>query len=384
MRILIKTACIVCLSQSLHAAEAQRVILDETGVKNLGLETVVVQPRDFRTTVFAVGGVEERPSNLHSVSSRISGRVMEVKVSPGDAVAAGETVAIIESRQPGSPPPLIELKALRAGIVTDSHIVQGQPVEPDANLFELSERGSMWAIAQIPEASAVGIGPGTRARIVFPAIGGEAMEADLKSIGVRADRVAGTLEGIFEIPNAAGKFLPGMRAEFSLIVKQRPNVLAIPVEALQGEASARVVFVRDADVPNSFLRTPVVMGEKDDGWVEVREGLSAGDEVVTRGAYSLGFVGGGSGISLKEALDAAHGHEHAADGSELPEGGAGDGHHDDHECHECNEHHDEHEVHEVGAPGWLVYYAIGSTLGLMVLGQQLWNQRRDFRNSKSA
>jgi cobalt-zinc-cadmium efflux system membrane fusion protein len=41
------------------------------------------------------------------------------------------------------------------------------------------------------------------------------------------------------------------------------------------------------------------------------------DEVVTRGAYSLSFAGGDSGISLKEALDAAHGHEHAADGSEL-------------------------------------------------------------------
>ena len=58
------------------------------------------------------------------------------------------------------------------------------------------------------------------------------------------------------------------------------------------------------------------------------------DEVVTRGAYSLSFAGASS-VSLKEALDAAHGHEHAADGSELtPEKkaemeakkGGGDGH----------------------------------------------------------
>ena len=40
------------------------------------------------------------------------------------------------------------------------------------------------------------------------------------------------------------------------------------------------------------------------------------DEVVTQGAYSLAFAGVGT-LSLKEALDAAHGHEHAADGSEL-------------------------------------------------------------------
>jgi len=50
--------------------------------------------------------------------------------------------------------------------------------------------------------------------------------------------------------------------------------------------------------------------------VEIVSGLLPADEVVTRGAYSLSFAGGGS-VSLKEALDAAHGHEHAADGGEL-------------------------------------------------------------------
>jgi hypothetical protein len=50
--------------------------------------------------------------------------------------------------------------------------------------------------------------------------------------------------------------------------------------------------------------------------VEIVSGILPADEVVTRGAYSLSFAGGGS-ISLKEALDAAHGHEHAEDGSEL-------------------------------------------------------------------
>jgi hypothetical protein len=39
--------------------------------------------------------------------------------------------------------------------------------------------------------------------------------------------------------------------------------------------------------------------------------------VVGRGAYALGFVGTDSGVSLKEALDAAHGHEHNEDGSEI-------------------------------------------------------------------
>ena len=54
--------------------------------------------------------------------------------------------------------------------------------------------------------------------------------------------------------------------------------------------------------------------------VEVRDSLgnllADGDKVVTTGAYSLAFAGKGS-VSLKEALDAAHGHEHNEDGSEV-------------------------------------------------------------------
>ena len=69
-------------------------------------------------------------------------------------------------------------------------------------------------------------------------------------------------------------------------------------------------------MPNAFVKTPVVVGKSNDRVVEIVSGLLPADEVVTQGAYSLAFVGGG-GISLKDALDAAHGHDHAPDGSEL-------------------------------------------------------------------
>jgi membrane fusion protein, heavy metal efflux system len=99
------------------------------------------------------------------------------------------------------------------------------------------------------------------------------------------------------------------------------------------------VYVKHFDLPYAFDRAPVVTGASNDRYTEIVRGLFPADEVVTTGAYSLGFAGGGSTLSLKEALDAAHGHEHAADGSELKPGGknaaatsAQEGHaHDDHD-----------------------------------------------------
>ncbi len=347
---------------------ANTVILDEAGVRNLRIETVMVEERDFERTIFAVGRVEEIPGNQFSVSSRISGRAVEVNAFVGDTVSEGEVLVRVESRQPGNPPPTIALKAPHDGLVTGTHVLQGQPVQPDNDLLDIADRSEMWVVARIPEQMAAGIGVGTRARIRFPALEGDPVVAELERFGVRADREAGAIEGVFVVPNPAGRLLPGMRAEFEIVVETRPKVMAVPEQAIQGDPASRVVYVKDFELPNAFVRVPVVLGERGGGRVEVQSGLFPGDEVVTRGSYSLGFVGADSGMSLKEALDAAHGHEHNEDGSEMtPAQQAAE---EDH-AHEGHEGHD-----GGGAPRWLIPYAVVSTLLLLLLAQLWWNAKR--------
>jgi hypothetical protein len=108
-----------------------------------------------------------------------------------------------------------------------------------------------------------------------------------------------------------------MRAEFGIVTRSREFVLSVPRSAVHGDPTKRVVFVKDFELPNAFVKVPVVLGEQNDQYVEVKQGLFPGDDVVTRGSYALSFSGGGSGMSLKEALDAAHGHEHNEDGSKV-------------------------------------------------------------------
>ena len=116
--------------------------------------------------------------------------------------------------------------------------------------------------------------------------------------------------------NPDNQLRPGMNAECSIIMETREGVLSVPREAIQGSAANRHVYVKHMTIPNAFDRVNVQTGLTGGDRVEIIDGLLPGDEVVTRGAYSLGFAGGGGGPSLKEALDAAHGHEHNEDGSE--------------------------------------------------------------------
>ena len=100
---------------------------------------------------------------------------------------------------------------------------------------------------------------------------------------------------------------------------------------------------------------PVVLGAQNDRFAEVLQGLLPGDEVVTRGAYSLGFAGKGS-VSLKEAMDAAHGHPHNEDGTEMTKEQIAAAGHEGHE----------HDDHDAGRWNMLTTF-FASTTGLLLV-----------------
>ncbi len=314
---------LLLITSAALAAEPGRnqntVILDEAGVRNLRLKTEVVERSEFEETVFALGRIAIFPGNRAVISSRVAGRASEVFIKHDHPVAKGEVAVLVESRQPGNPPPMVKLLAPISGLVSTTNIVPGEAVEPDKILGEILDLTKVYALARVPEHFAGKLAPGQSARIEVPALGGRVFTARLEHMGATADAESGTIEAAFEVENPDLLLRPGMRAEFSIVVEKSGSVLAIPRSALQGDLSDRFVYVRDFELPNAFVKTPVVVGRITDRKVEILSGVFESDEVVTHGAYSLAFAGGGS-LSLKEALDAAHGHEHAADGSELKEG----------------------------------------------------------------
>jgi len=306
-----------------ETSDAQRaantVLLDETGVKNLRIETVQVEEADFEETAFALGRIQVAPERRAVVSSRVPGRALEVMAHIDTMIGKGAAVVVIESRQPGDPPPRITLNAPLTGLISVVNLVPGQPVTPDDSLMEIVDLREVHAVAAVPEHLAGKLRVGQTAHVRVAAADDQSFEAKLAHLGAEAHLESGTLEATFHVNNPEIRLRPGMRAEFSIVLAKRTGVMSVPRAALQGDASNRFVYVEDFELKNAFVKSPVVVGQINDRVAEITSGLLPGDKVVTRGAYSLAFAGAGS-VSLKDALDAAHGHEHAADGSELKEG----------------------------------------------------------------
>lgn len=309
------------------------VILTEQGVKNLGLETVTVEEADFETTTFALGRTEAIPENRSTLSSRIAGRVVENRLRIGAWVTKGEKLVQLESRQPGDPPPTIWLTAPADGTVISVKTQLGAPVEPADSLAEFADLRKIYLIVTLPQATAGKIGQETLAKVHFPTRpdkeytatllpspspdSSRALDQDVSLLtDENADADLNTARLIFTIDNTDNRLRPGMNAECSIIMEKREGVLSVPSGAIQGGPSNRHVYVKHVTIANAFDRVSVQTGLASNDRIEILEGLLPGDEVVTRGSYSLGFAGSGGGPSLKEAMDAAHGHEHNEDGSE--------------------------------------------------------------------
>lgn len=353
--------CSLIALASSRAEEAKSnppVILDEMGVKNLGIETVEAEETDFEETVFALGRIEVLPGKKGVVSSRVSGRAQSIIALPDMKCDEGDELVWIESRQPGDPPPVVRLDAPLSGIISKVNVAVGQPVDPGDSLVEIYDLTIVEAAASVPEHLAGELTKGMKAHIRIAAFPAEVFEAELAHLGAEGDPASGTLEAAFHLQNPDLKLRPGMRAEFSIVVGKREGVMSVPRATLQGDPAGRFVYVKDYDLPNAFVKIPVEVGQMNNERVEILSGLRPGDEVVTRGAYSLAFAGKGS-VSLREALDAAHGHPHNEDGTEMTKEQQASQH-----SHGADHGHDEHDG-AFSAPLTKVFAA--TTIILLVL-----------------
>ncbi len=333
MKLIIHFLVAILLPQISFANTAiQPVILTEQGAKNLGIETTVIEETDLEITTFALGRTEAIPENRSFLSSRIPGRIIETHLKIGDYVEKGQKLILLESRQPGSPPPSLWLTAPASGTITSLHSSLGSPVDPSEPLAEITDLSSMYLIAMLPQASAGNLPQEAKVNIVFPILKGQQFTGNLLKYSDRpqslplnmlknkGDSKTPNLSStgiIFTIENPEKLLLPGMNAECQIVIEKRNAIISVPREAIQGSPTNRHVYVKHQTIPNAFDRVNIQTGMSSNNHIEILDGLILGDEVVTRGSYSLGFAGNNSGVSLKEAMDAAHGHEHNEDGSEL-------------------------------------------------------------------
>lgn len=141
-------------------------------------------------------------------------------------------------------------------------------------------------VANVVERDLRRVQPGTPAEVEVDAFPGERFAGLVARVAPVLDPATRTAEIEIEIPNPHFRLKPGMYARVRLTVEHRPQALVVPRNAVVDVEGRRGVFVVGEDGGTAVFRA-VEIGLQDGERVEVRRGLTEGDQVITAGAAAL-------------------------------------------------------------------------------------------------
>lgn len=172
-----------------------------------------------------------------------------------------------------------------AGLVARRLIDLGEFVQPGSILFELVSLNPIEAIFSLTELDTERVRLDQPIEVRVGAFKDRAFHGKVTFVAPTIDPATRTLRIKAEIDNSEGLLRPGLFARVSLGVSRRENVLMVPEESIVQRASGAYLYrILEED---RVERVMVETGAKEDGRVEVRGGLKAGDWVVKRGHGGL-------------------------------------------------------------------------------------------------
>ncbi len=182
-----------------------------------------------------------------------------------------------------------------AGTVVAQHVVRGQGMAPGYELFEVVDTSRVWVFANLPIEQARKFIEGDVGTILPK--GGEPVSAPLTYLAPVADETTRTIRVRFEVANQQHRLKPREYVDVQLTIATPPT-LAIPLSALTTVENVRGVFVQRE---TGYAFVPIEVGREGGGWVEVRKGLTAGEQVVVEGVFDL------KNVLLKEHIVSGEG-----------------------------------------------------------------------------
>ncbi len=177
-----------------------------------------------------------------------------------------------------------EIRSPIDGVVTDRPLYAGETPQPGTPLMTVMDTSSIIARTHIPEDQAALLKVGDPATISDPEAGDVAAKVVIVSPAL--DPGSTTVEVWVEAPNKSGKLRPGSSAQVRMVARKINDAIVIPSAALlktpEGGTTVMVVG-SDSRAHQSTVATGVTEGND----VQITKGLTAGQTVITVGAYGL-------------------------------------------------------------------------------------------------
>jgi RND family efflux transporter MFP subunit len=195
----------------------------------------------------------------------------------------------------------VAVRAPVAGVIADRRVTPGSRVEAGTLLFTVVDPSVVWLRVNVPAAQAATVS--RTSGVEFRVEGSERVYTARRvvSLGSVIDSVSRSVPLLLEVANSDGTLKIGAGARVAVRNGQRASGVTVPGSAVLDEDGRPIAYVQVEG--ETFEKRVLTLGARDGGRVLVRDGIRAGERVVTGAAYQVRLA------SLSTAVP-AHGHEH--------------------------------------------------------------------------
>jgi Cu(I)/Ag(I) efflux system membrane fusion protein len=173
-----------------------------------------------------------------------------------------------------------------SGVVMEKKAVEGQMVKAGEEMLLLADLTKIWVIANVAEQDMGMIKIGAPAKISFRAFPDEPFEGHVTFVLHELDMASRTGKVRIEVENPEHRIKHEMYADVEIDTGAgaAPR-LAVPTSAVIDSGSRQVVIVDRGE--GRFEPRTVKLGLQGDGFVEVRDGLKAGEKVLVAANFLI-------------------------------------------------------------------------------------------------
>ncbi|MBB4726049.1 efflux RND transporter periplasmic adaptor subunit [Xanthomonas arboricola] len=170
-----------------------------------------------------------------------------------------------------------------SGVIASRSIKTGNFVQINTPIFRIVDDSQLEATLNVPERELATLKSGQPVTLLADALPGQQFIGKVDRIAPVVDSGSGTFRVICAFGQGAEALQPGMFGRIRIDYDQRKDALVIPRLALLDDGEPAVFVVRKGKAS----RVPVKLGYAEGPWLEVRQGLKEGDQVVTAGKVAL-------------------------------------------------------------------------------------------------
>jgi membrane fusion protein, copper/silver efflux system len=350
------------------ASATPLVKLSVDKVQKLGVKTEAVALRDLKNTIRVVATVQANERLLHTVSPKFDGWIQRLYVNTtGQAVIKGAALMDVYSPdlitaqqeyliakrgvqtlagggaevqasmqrledsalqrlrnwdiseadlqrliQDGKTTRYLTLRSPANGVVLEKSAIQGKRFMAGEVLYQIADLSQVWLLADVYEQDLGQVRIGQSANITVDAYPGKVFAGKVTFIYPTVTADTRTAKVRIELANAQALLKPAMYARAELAsFRGQGQVLTVPDSAVLDTGTRQLVLVQRGE--GRFEPRPVKLGAHGDGYIEVLDGVKAGEQVVV----SANFL-----IDAESNLEAAFsGFGEATDGAKPAERG---------------------------------------------------------------